>query len=98
MEYTFEDLWFYVKATPGEHRVHYEIYDIEGIGDGDTDHLLSEEPLITGHVKWDGCSDWDFHTDHVLWHECDREGLVRIGAVLARCWDLTETLCGNWLV
>jgi len=40
-----------------------------------------------GFIKWDGCSNWSFHTETCMFHACDRERLVAIGEALAKCWD-----------
>jgi hypothetical protein len=59
--------------------------------------LAESEPYMHGTVKWDGCSDWCFdQQEHVMLHACDRQGLLRIGQALARCWDWTAELCPRW--
>jgi len=60
--------------------------------------LDDAEPYLHGSVKWDGCSNWSFDEQDrgVMLHGCGREDLVNLGEVMARCWDLTKTLCKNW--
>lgn len=61
------------------------------------DSLERAEIFMEGTVKWDGCSDWlPYAVQNCYMHSCDREGLVRVGEVMARCWDMTKTLCPNW--
>lgn len=55
------------------------------------------EMFMHGYVKWDGCSNWHFdEQDDVMLHFCDRESLIRIGEVMARCWDMAKELCSNF--
>lgn len=56
------------------------------------------EPYLSGSVKWDGCSNWSFDEQDkgVALHGCSREDLLRLGEVMARCWDLTAELCPAW--
>lgn len=55
------------------------------------------EVYLSGSVKWDGCSNWHFdEQDRCMLHACSREGLLRLGEVMALCWDWTAELCPNW--
>lgn len=59
--------------------------------------LAESEPFMHGSVKWDGCSNWDIDDlQRGMIHACDREGLIRFGEVMARCWDWTADICPNW--
>lgn len=63
-----------------------------------TDNPVSEQvtPFISGRVKWDGCTNFDFNFPEnggCMLHECDREGLVNIGLLLGRIWDQCAALC-----
>lgn len=61
------------------------------------DTLKEASIFVNGAVKWDGCSNWHFdEQDFVMIHECTREGLLRIGEILAKCWDLTRELLPVW--
>lgn len=55
--------------------------------------------ILEGYVKWDGCSNWDFHpadtgaepdgTQHRhMKHGCTKEDLTNYGVLLGRLWDL----------
>ncbi|BAW19146.1 hypothetical protein [Ralstonia phage RP31] len=108
----FLDLNFTVVAVPAEYRVEYTVYHIEGIGPDDAplwhekdassspspvEKLEDAEVFLHGSVKWDGCSDWILdELQNNYMHSCDREGLLRVGEVMARCWDWTAELCPNW--
>lgn len=107
-----EDELFTIVATPHEFRVEYIIYEILGrCEDGEVlwhkdgascsmdqaDGLEDAEVFISGQVKWDGCSDWNFDANEgCMIHMCDKDGLVSIGRVMAECWDMTKELCTNW--
>lgn len=58
------------------------------------ENIEDAECFMTGHVKWDGCSNWTM-TDPYF-HACSRQELEQIGQVLTLCWDLTKTLCPHW--
>jgi hypothetical protein len=105
------DIGFTVIATPYSHCADYVIYDIVGFDQDDkplylneddpyrdpTDDLSKADVFAHGHVKWDGCSNWHFdRQDEVMIHGCGRSDLSRIGDVLARCWDMTESLVESW--
>lgn len=109
---SFLDLGYTVKAEAHDYYVDYTVYQIDGVdGDKPLWHkkgaestpsyvetLEEAEVFLNGSVKWDGCSNWslDAMQKDVMMHSCDREGLVAVGEVMARCWDLTATLCPNW--
>lgn len=69
---------------------------------GPTLDKAESEIELEGSVKWDGCSNWDFHpgdkgvmegTDNQLRfmkHFCEREQMVQWGELLGRLWDMGE--------
>jgi hypothetical protein len=64
---------------------------------GVTDDLAKAQVFLHGHVKWDGCSNWHFDIDDgIMLHACERWELVRVGEVMARCWDWTKELLPNF--
>jgi len=79
---------FYVLATPSDYHVDYEVFDSRENTQGD-------DIILSGSVKWDGCSNWQTNEDCML-HACEREELVNIGLLMAECWDLTAELCPHW--
>lgn len=54
------------------------------------------EVTVTGFVKWDGCSNWDFKTSECMMHFCEREQMVQLGELLGRLYDMTAELCPHW--
>lgn len=62
------------------------------------DKLEEAEVFLEGSVKWDGCSNWKLSAlqQGIALHACDRKGLVRVGEIMARCWDWTEGICPKW--
>jgi len=67
---------------------------------GTDEHVYSLDlatPYLTGHVKWDGCSNWHFdEQDRCALHGCSRADIKRLGDVMALCWDMTKELCPMW--
>lgn len=67
-------------------------------GPDHVENIADAEVFAHGFVKWDGCSNWEFDIQNkVMIHACERNQLVNLGEVLARCWDMTEKLCEHWL-
>jgi hypothetical protein len=59
--------------------------------------LAESEVYLSGHVKWDGCSNWQFdEQDRCMLHGCSRQGIQRFGDILGACWDWAAELCPNW--
>lgn len=88
----FPNLSLSVSAQIHEGWVEYSIYKSRSSDPG----YKPFEPdlLLSGSVKWDGCSNWSFHGGN--FHACDRHQLDRIGTVLALCWDWTAEICPGW--
>lgn len=105
------ELWMTIAAQVYSYRVEFQVYVItsfDGCGeDGapsweavyaagqDTDILADATTLLTGHVKWDGCSNWDFGQE--TYHGCSRQNIQRIGDVMGKCWDWTAELLPNFI-
>lgn len=45
-------------------------------------------PVLSGYIKWDGCSNSDFGIPGASYHACSRQGMVRLGVLLDRLFDL----------
>jgi len=67
-----------------QYLVHSHQFDFKVIENGTTKIFLS------GFVKWDGCSHWQFEPVGHLAHFCTREELVEFGLLMAGIWDLAE--------
>lgn len=91
-------------------RVSFAAFSIYGItGDGEVlysqkgndvvpvSSLDEAEPFVSGDVKWDGCSNFWFgdQEQDTMIHKCSREGLVAIGVLLSRCWDIAHRMLGE---
>lgn len=108
----FKDIRFIAIGFPGEYAAEFSVYDIGGWGeDGSAlyqkkdahswpapvDHVCDAELYLHGTVNSVGCSDWHFDYPETLCHHgCDREDLIRLGEVMARCWDWAEELVAHW--
>jgi hypothetical protein len=85
----FPELRFTVVAKPNEYHADFLIYN---------DYDLAEV-LVSGHVKWDGCSNWWFGDGISVresFHGCERKHLLDLGHIMAECWDWTKELCAHW--
>ena len=75
------------------------VFDVPRFADGydAIEDITAANRFLRGRVKWDGCSDWNFdEQDRCMLHACDRNGLQRMGEVMARCWDWTAELLPNF--
>ena len=53
-------------------------------------------PLVSGSVKWDGCSNYDFPaSEDCMMHGCSRDDLLSLGEMLAAIWDACMVRCPN---
>lgn len=89
--------------------VYFDIYEIAGetsdgvmlYGENAVDHVEDAEIYLSGSVKWDGCSNWNFDEQDrgTMLHACSRRHLTNMGEVMARCWDIAsgmiERFCGH---
>lgn len=57
---------------------------------------VEAEVAVTGSVKWDGCSNWDFKTRECMLHFCSREQMVQLGELLGRLYDLASKELPSW--
>jgi hypothetical protein len=83
---------FTVKEITGEH--------IEGAGimpgawlygaNGETSDFDAAEPFLTGFIKWDGCSNWDFHSRDCMIHFCGRKHATSIGRLMDRLYQIAS--------
>jgi hypothetical protein len=62
------------------------------------DSLRDAEVYLHGSVKWDGCSNWWFDEQErgCVLHGCSKDDLLRIGNIMAACWDWTSEICPTW--
>lgn len=87
MEYEYHN--YTIKAKQEEYHVDFEIYN-------NLDYL-DDEPIATGSVKWDHCSNWDFSPDDVMMHFCEREEIGRFFETIQFCFDKTSELLDTWI-
>lgn len=68
------------------------LYVIEGADStADTTTDFGEgETFLSGEVKWDGCSNWDFHTAEIHAHFCDRAQATGIGRLMDHLYQITK--------
>lgn len=55
------------------------------------------EIFISGHVKWDHCSNWTFdESERCCIHFCERDKIKNISLILEACYDWTAELLTTW--
>lgn len=55
---------------------------------GTLDHTLAVT-FLDGSIKWDGCSNWDFHTNECMAHFCGVRQATSIGRLMQRMYEIT---------
>lgn len=65
-----------VEWDAASHVANFKVFEVKAAhGEGD-DFVISDEELrLSGFVKWDGCSNWDYHTEDCMAHFCGVEGM-----------------------
>lgn len=48
------------------------------------------ETFVTGSIKWDGCSNWDFNTGDCMKHFCGRCGAMGLGRLMDRLYTIAQ--------
>lgn len=48
------------------------------------------EQFLSGEIRYDGCSNWNWHTDKCMMHCCGRQAALDIGRLLEHLYDITE--------
>lgn len=82
-------LCYYVVAKQKDtHFIDYEIW-LHG-----QDAATRDKPVLTGSVKWDGCSNWG--DGNFCAHACTRQQVADLGAAMALCWDHAAATIKTW--
>lgn len=76
-----------------EHVLEFTIY--KAFQHPDVGDRKDGEVYITGSVKWDGCSNWDFHTDKLMLHMCGPDEANELAWLLKQCYAIGIELM-NW--
>jgi hypothetical protein len=63
---------------------------------GDTENPGEAEPLFHGRVKWDGCSDWAWNTERVMWHGCSPANVADLAEAMRRTYALAAERIDGW--
>jgi hypothetical protein len=89
-------LEFEVKAVSGETLdpppAGLWLYEVAGAASSiETTTAFEEgESFLSGHVKWDGCSNWDFHTGEIMAHFCSRAEAAGVGRLLDHLYQIAK--------
>lgn len=83
---------FVVKRIVGEHvsggRAVPGSWTYQDINCEFVDDFDSSETFLSGSIKWDGCSNWNFHTDQCMRHFCGRDDATSIGRLMTRLYEI----------
>ena len=103
----YESLRLHVRARKmNEAYVEYEVRDVfvddghlsfkhkDNTHPGDTSEVEEAEILVSGTIKFDGCSDTRFG-DGGYYHGCFREHMTRLGPLYDHLFDWAMELIGN---
>jgi hypothetical protein len=93
-------LSFVVKVIRGDAIPSGEwLYEIDGAMSSaeTTFDFAAGETFLSGDVKCDGCSNWDFHTEETMSHFCGREQATGVGRLLGHLYQITEERLETWM-
>ena len=61
------------------------------------EYLDEAECFLSGHVKWDGCSNWNFdEQEKVSIHFCSVQQAMNIGVLFERLYRMAKELLPNY--
>ena len=84
-----EDYGYLFAYCPGEYSMGFTVFDsspFEGI-----------EPVMSGHLKWDGCMNVTYHTEECMAHFCGLDGVETFFGVFKRLYELGPKHIEHWL-
>ena len=79
---------FYAEVTFNEHFCEFEIFE-DMVGDGET-----MTPVMTGSVKFDGCSNVEYHP---IMHYCEPRHFMNQNEILRQCYNACAEHFNNTL-
>ena len=107
----FADIEYRVVASAKSHWMDFKaykamvvdgqpVYEREGsvcpMSDASPD-LAGAQVFLSGHVKWDGCSNVVFdEQEQAALHFCGKEMATNVGVLLGRIYDLAAELIPAW--
>lgn len=59
-------------------------------GNGSTDDFEKAELFLSGSIKWDGCSNWDFHDHDGMAHFCGKNDATGLGRLMDHLYTITS--------
>lgn len=98
-----------IVAEIHDYKVDFLVYEQHEIGAEDkvlygeetgnlTSSIEEADVYLSGFVKWDGCSNWEFNAqEECMLHFCDRDSLGYISKVMQKCYDITAEYCPKWV-
>jgi hypothetical protein len=59
----YPEAWFKVEYTGDSIAINFKAWEIEGLDEDNIEQsTICTDPVITGHIKWDGCCEFDYST------------------------------------
>lgn len=107
---TFEDMYVIYHAPFGEYAEEFVVFKIECYDEAGVPHFWEggtssnfpgtpdpslAEPALSGSIKWDGCSNWDFHCEDGMIHYCGVKMATSIGRLMERLYDIAAAAMGD---
>lgn len=50
------------------------------------------EPFLSGHIKWDGCSNWSVDG----WHFCSKREAMKVGQLFEHLYNIAADVISGW--
>lgn len=106
----WRDLWYVVRLRPNTHWMDVEVFDhcgydtasnqwsvtkVDAVCSADgTSNLDEAKPILTGSIKWDGCSNFQFPDD--CYHWCGRKDAADFGKMIDRLYERAASMIKAW--
>lgn len=78
----FFDGLYYVLAERKDYCVEFVIFE----SDYEVDKT-NNDVFLSGYIKWDGCSNWDFENKNYPLHFCSRSEIKRLSNLFIMLYD-----------
>lgn len=101
---------FVIEWSAHSHHVNFVVKEIVAAGHPDkewyyesrdnmndqTTNFSDAAEFLSGSIKRNGCSDWNFHTDSHMMHFCGRGMAESLGHLMSRLYNIAAQSMDGW--
>ena len=83
----YSDCWHKVEYDIKEVYINFKAFTIESLDEEILEHSeFSEEPVIIGFIKWDGCMEFNYNT-----HYCGIQNAIQFLELMKHIYEFNKT-------